>query len=87
MAVSLCSEFLLVTCFAFGVAVGKVDCTKLAPQPLEQDARARLHTFGLSLWIFVCRAGRSDAALCCKDVPCTVPSTGGLRARSGFGRR
>lgn len=87
MAVSLCSEFLLVTCFALGVAVGKVGCTKLVPRPLEQDAQARLHTFGLSLWAFGCHAGRSDAPLCCKDLPCIVPSTGGLRAGSGFGRR
>lgn len=59
------SEFLLVICFALGVAVGKVGCTKLAPWPPEQDA----HTFGLSLQVFGCCAGRSDAPLCCRDVP------------------
>lgn len=46
VAVSLCSEFLLVTCFALGVAVGKVGCTKLAPRPSEQDAHSKFHTFG-----------------------------------------
>lgn len=61
MAISLCSEFLLVKCFALGVAVGKVGCTKLAPQRPEQDAPARLHAFGLSFQVFECCAGRSDA--------------------------
>lgn len=87
MTVSICSEFLLVTCFALGVAVTKEGCTKLAPWPSEQDAPARLHSFGLSFQLLGCCAGRSDAPLCCKDVPCTAPSTGGLCAGSGFGRR
>lgn len=71
----------------FGVAVGEVGCAALAPQTPEQDALAGLHAFGLNLWAFGCWARRSDAPLHCKDVRCTAPSTGGLGAGPGFGRR
>lgn len=70
-----------------GVALGEVGCAVLAPWTPEQDAPAGLHVFGPNLLSFGCQAGRTDAPLCCKGVCCTAPSTGGLGAGLGFGRR